>query len=113
MDNKNPYVKPQSAEENKSEFYMPDSDFVLGQIDTKDLYRVTAGRVGACAAVVVFICCYIYGIVTYGFMLGIGVGWLFSAVLAWLTAFVVASALPGILRWMIEGTSMHDHKHAN
>ena len=35
-------------------------------------------------AVIVFIGCWIYCIATYGFLLGVGLGWLPSAIAAWI-----------------------------
>ena len=56
---------------------------------------------------VVFIGCYIYCIATYGFLLGLGLGWLPSGICAAIAAAVVAVAWPlilaaiGWLAWII------------
>lgn len=59
------------------------------EVDPDDLHRVSAGRLGVLAIVLVFVACYLYGIATYGVVLGVGLGWLPSAVIAWLAALVI------------------------
>jgi hypothetical protein len=62
------------------------------------------GRSGAVAAVLAFIACYIFGITKYGPWLGIGLGWLPAATVAWLAAQLVATPATVVLRYMIVGS---------
>jgi hypothetical protein len=55
-------------------------------------------RLGATAAVLAFISCYIYGIVKFGFLLGVGVGWLPSGIIAWLSVFAITAFSTILLR---------------
>jgi hypothetical protein len=52
-------------------------------------YHVLAGRTGVVAAVIVFVAAYIYGLLTFGPLLGIAFGWLPCGIVAWLTLMVV------------------------
>lgn len=66
--------------------------------------QVIGGRAGIVLGIVVFISTYIYGVVQFGWMAGIAIGWLPSGLLAWAMAVagerVVTSALqkPTILQ---------------
>ena len=62
-------------------------------IASKGLRGVAAGRLGVCTILIVFISCYLYGITTYGVVLGVGLGWLPSAFMTWLAASVIGAAL--------------------
>jgi hypothetical protein len=66
--------------------------------------RLTGGRLAVVASVLAFIACYIYGIAKYGFLLGIGAGWLPAATVAWLTAQVVAPVATAIFRYTVIGS---------
>jgi hypothetical protein len=54
--------------------------------------RLLAGRIGVIAAVLVFVGTYVFGISTYGVVLGVALGWLPCGGIAWLAAIAVASA---------------------
>jgi hypothetical protein len=66
--------------------------------------QVIGGRTGIVLGIVVFISTYIYGVLHFGWMAGIAIGWLPSGLLAWAIALagerVVTSALqkPTILQ---------------
>lgn len=55
-------------------------------INSRNLARVAVRRLGVCVILSVFVSCYLYGITTYGLVLGIVLGWLPSAFITWLAA---------------------------
>ena len=71
--------------------------------------RLLAGRAGVIAAVVVFVVLYAYGLLAYGLVLGIGLGWLPCGILAWLAgrgvAFAVSHIPPRFIASMLQATS--------
>jgi hypothetical protein len=66
--------------------------------DDESRYRLMGRRLGATAAVLVFISCYIYGIAKFGFLFGVGVGWLPSGIIAWLSVFAITAFSTILLR---------------
>ena len=60
------------------------------------------GRTSAIVFLFVFIGAYVYGISTFGIVLGISIGWLPCGVLAWLSARVVADLGTPVIRQLIE-----------
>lgn len=58
-------------------------------IETK--CRQMAGRFAAVVFLLTFFGLYVYGIATYGFFLGIGLGWLPSGLVAWFLAIFTKS----------------------
>lgn len=54
---------------------------------------IWAGRLVVIATLLVLVSTYVYGIVHYGWWLGITIGWLPALALAWLTAQVLACGL--------------------
>ena len=56
--------------------------------------------------VLIFIGCWIYCIVTYGFLLGVGLGWLASGITAYLLSFLwpVIAVLPLVI-WLLAETA--------
>jgi len=58
--------------------------------DYERTMRLFGGRIVAICALLLFSTCYIYGIATYGLFIGITVGWLPSAIMARLVAYVIA-----------------------
>jgi hypothetical protein len=77
---------------------------VSREADLEAWCRVMGGRLGAVAAVLAFIVCYLDGIAKYGLLLGIGIGWLPSGIIAWLTTHAVAALGTGLLRSAIVGS---------
>lgn len=63
--------------------------------------RVIAGRVGVIAAVLLFIAGYVYGILEFGALPTIALGWLPCGAASWLTAIVVASLGAPMIRHVI------------
>lgn len=63
--------------------------------------RVIAGRTGVIAAVLLFIVSYVYGILEFGALPTIVLGWLPCGAGAWLTAIVVASLGAPVIRHVI------------
>ncbi len=55
-------------------------------INLRNLAHVAARRFGVCVILSIFVSCYLYGITTYGLVLGIALGWLPSAFITWLAA---------------------------
>lgn len=56
-------------------------------------YEALAGRAGVVVAIAVFIVGYLYGLLEYGPVLGIALGWLPCGIAAWVTAIAVASTI--------------------
>lgn len=77
---------------------------VSRETDLETWCRVMGGRLGAVAAVLAFIACYVDGIARYGVLPGLAIGWLPSGVIAWLTAHVVAALGTGLLRNVVTGS---------
>jgi hypothetical protein len=50
---------------------------------------------------IIFVGCWIYCIATYGFLLGVGLGWLPSIIVAYLTAWLWPLALAGAVALLI------------
>jgi hypothetical protein len=73
-------------------------------LDDESMCRLIGGRVGATAAILAFLGCYIYGMVHYGFLVGVALGWLPAAVVAWLAAHATASAGTSLLRRAVLGS---------
>ena len=63
--------------------------------------RVIAGRTGVIAAVLFFIVGYVYGILEFGALPTIVLGWLPCSAAAWLIAIVVASLGAPVIRHVI------------
>lgn len=72
--------------------------------DPEGWCRITGGRIGAVAAVLAFISCYVYGVAKYGLLLGIGLGWLPAGTVAWLAALLVAPLATALLRYAVIGS---------
>ena len=51
----------------------------------------------AITLLVVFIGCYIYAIATYGFLLGVGLGWIPSAIIATIVSFLWPLIVIGVI----------------
>jgi hypothetical protein len=47
--------------------------------------------------VLIFICCWIYCIASYGFLMGVGLGWLPSAIVASLASFLWPLLVVGVV----------------
>ena len=75
---------------------MPDSTAFL-----HEKCRVMAGRTGVVAGVLLFIVGYVYGILEFGALPTIVLGWLPCGAAAWLTAIVVASLGAPVIRHVI------------
>lgn len=73
-------------------------------LDDEAMCRLIGGRIGAVAAILAFIACYIFGVARYGFMLGMGLGWFPAAIIAWVAAQLVASASTALLRRAVSGS---------
>jgi hypothetical protein len=65
-----------------------------GAREMDDSYERIGGALGAITAVLVFIGCWIYCIAAYGFLLGVGLGWLPSGICAALAGIVVRFTWP-------------------
>ena len=72
--------------------------------DLEGWCQLIGGRVGAAAAVLAFIACYIYGIAKYGILLGIGLGWLPAGFIAWMAARLVAPIATVLLQQIVLGS---------
>jgi hypothetical protein len=94
---------PGSRDSLHSNLYSP-RGLVSRDSDPENWCRLIGGRLGAVAAVLAFIACYIFGITKYGPLLGIGLGWLPAATVAWLTAHLVAMPATVLFRYMIIGS---------
>lgn len=60
------------------------------------------GRTSAIVFLFVFIATYVYGISTFGIVLGILIGWLPSGALAWLSARMVVDLGTPVIRQLME-----------
>jgi hypothetical protein len=72
--------------------------------DPEGWCRNTGGRAAAVAAVFAFVACYVYGVLKYGLLLGIGLGWLPAGTVAWLTALAVAPLATALLHGVLTGS---------
>jgi hypothetical protein len=57
--------------------------------DFDPTFHMTIGRLAIIGALLVFICSYAYGIVTFGFVIGMTFGWLPAAAVAWLSIRII------------------------
>jgi hypothetical protein len=60
--------------------------------DFDPTFHMTIGRLAIIGALLVFICSYTYGIVTFGFVIGMTFGWLPAAAVAWLSIRLITYA---------------------
>jgi len=71
--------------------------------------RLLAGRAGVVAAVTVFVVLYAYGLLEYGLLPGIGLGWLPCGICAWfagrMVTFAVSHIPPRLIASMLQATS--------
>lgn len=51
--------------------------------------------------IIIFVGCWIYCIATYGFLFGVGLGWLPSIIVAYLTAWLWPLAVAGAIAFLI------------
>jgi hypothetical protein len=84
----------------------PDHNFVPKELDFAAKCNLLGRRIGAAAAIITFVACYIYGIVKFGLLAGIGLGWLPASFLAWV-AIIVIAPLSTKLIWKIVGASTY------
>jgi hypothetical protein len=68
----------------------PGHDFVPRELDFVEKCNLLGRRIGAGAAVITFIACYVFGIAKFGLLAGIGLGWLPASFLAWLAITCIA-----------------------
>jgi hypothetical protein len=71
-------------------------DTYTGLTDTK--YHVIAGRTGIVVGLLVFIATYLYGLLQFGWVLGLALGWLPCGLLAWLATVGTDMAVLSLLR---------------
>lgn len=82
-----------------------DYAIVIQRVADTDAWCDVAGRrIAAVAAVLVFSICYIAGLLHFGLLLGISVGWLPCAVAAWVAALVIAPCSTALLRMSVSRT---------
>lgn len=84
----------------------PHHNFVPKELDFVAKCNLLGRRIGAAAAVFTFVACYIYGIVKFGLLAGIGLGWLPASFLAWV-AIIVIAPLSTKLIWKIVGAARY------
>jgi hypothetical protein len=77
---------------------------VSREADLEGWCSLMGGRLGAGAAVIGFITCYVYGIAKYGLLLGIGLGWLPAGLVAWVAALIVAPLGTMLLQHAVLGS---------
>lgn len=94
---KNLYYTLKSAQKEKSEDHLEKK---LDNTILKD-YQTVARIVGSVSAILVFTCSWIYCITKYGFLLGVGVGWLPSGILAAIVGFITGCFWPLTVLGMI------------
>jgi hypothetical protein len=82
---------------------MGDSYMLHGTAFLHEKCRVLAGRLGIAAAVLLFIVGYVYGILKFGVLITIALGWLPCTAAAWLTAIAIASLGAPAIRHVILG----------
>lgn len=59
---------------------------VMEEVDREGRYRLAASRAGIVGAILMFLGCYLYGIITWGIVPTILIGWLPCCLIAWAAA---------------------------
>lgn len=65
-----------------------------GKIEVLNFYLTCVRWSGAISTVLLFLGCWAYCIATYGFLVGVGVGWLPSVITAWVGGAILAWCWP-------------------